>query len=144
LILVKSEGTWVNNLDVEQLYDHRGNEMIIFITVFYDDQKKDILQFTSRLKTTRNEVIVFHLMGERELNLDFEGTFTFQDLETKAVRKVDASLYQKQYLERVNHWLQDARLWMLEKHISYHLTLLSEAFEVCLRNFLSARKSIIR
>src|SRR5688572_6786385 len=143
LILVKSEGTWANNLEVEQLFDHRGKEMIIFITDLYDEHK-DLLQFISRLKTTRNEVIVFHLMGEREMKLDFEGTFTFQDLETKAVRKVDASLYQKQYLERVNHWLQDARLWMLEKHISYHLTLLSEAFEVCLRNFLSARKSIIR
>jgi uncharacterized protein (DUF58 family) len=143
LILVKSEGSWIKNAEVEQLFDHRGKEMIIFITDLYDDDG-DLLQFISRLKTARNEVIVFHIMGEREMKLKFDGTFTFQDLETKAIRKVDASLQQKQYVERVSAWLNDSRLWMLEKHINYHLVPLSEPFEECLRNFLRVRKSVIR
>jgi hypothetical protein len=117
--------------------------MIIFITDLYDEEE-DILHFVSRLKTARNEVIVFHLMGEHEMKLDFEGSFTFQDLETKTVRKVDTPLQRKQYEGRVQHWIRQSRLWMLERQISYHLILLSDSFENSLREFLKIRKTLIR
>jgi uncharacterized protein (DUF58 family) len=100
LILVKSEGTWKKNTTLEHLFDRHGKEMIIFITDLYDENQ-DLLQFISRLKTRRNEVIVFHLMGQHEMDLDQEGAFTFEDLETRQKKKVDTVVLQNVYTKRV-------------------------------------------
>ncbi|NJM24263.1 MAG: DUF58 domain-containing protein [Bacteroidia bacterium] len=75
LVKIKAEGAWNTSPDLEHLFDHHSKEMIIFITDFYDHEG-DLKQFIRRLKTTRNEVIVFHLMGRQEHELGFEGAFT--------------------------------------------------------------------
>lgn len=143
LIQVKSESSWRKSNDIEYLFDRRGKEMIIFFTDLYDEQN-DLLNFISRLKTSRNEVIVFHIMGDLEMQLDYKGSFTFQDLETKAVRRVDALEQKEAYVRRVDDWIKKSRLWMYERQIAYHLIRLSDPFEKSLRDFLKIRKSLIR
>lgn len=117
--------------------------MIIFITDLYDDGN-DIQQFISRLKTKRNEVIVFHLMGSHETQFDFDGSFTFEDLETGVRTKADSRIQQAEYRERMQTWLTHSRSWMLEKQINYQLVQLSEPVEEVLRNFLTVRKRLVR
>ncbi len=143
LINVKSEGSWEKSKGIEQLFDHHGKELIIFFTDLYDDAQ-DIQQFISRLKTVRNEVIVFHLIGKHEIQLDFEGSFTFEDLETKVKTKADTRTQQFDYKERVQSWLDQSRTWMLEKQINYYLVRLDEPVEDMLRNFLTIRKRLVR
>ena len=143
LVNVKSEGTWRKQNGLEQLFNHYGKEMIVFITDLYDDDR-DLQKFISKLKTSKNEVIVFHLMGRHETELDFDGSFTFEDLENKARLKVDSRLQQKEYKTRVDSWLKDSRMWMLEKQINYQLVIMDEAIDSMLRNFLIARKRLIR
>lgn len=143
LILVKSEGAWKKNTALEHLFDRHGKEMIIFITDLYDEHE-DLLQFISRLKTRRNEVIVFHLMGQHEMDLDQQGAFTFEDLETRQKKKVDTVVLQKEYAKRVGQWIEQSRLWMYERQINYHLIRLSDPFENVLRDFLKVRKVLNR
>jgi uncharacterized protein (DUF58 family) len=143
LVTLKSEGTWKKGPGLEQLFDHRGKELIVFITDLYDDSE-DIQNFITRLKTPRNEVLVFHIFGRHEVDLDFEGSFTFEDLETGARTKVDTVTQQKEYATRVRHWLQHSRTWMLEKQISYYLVYFDEPIETVLRNLLTVRKKLLR
>jgi uncharacterized protein (DUF58 family) len=143
LATVKSEGTWRKGNGLEHLYDHHGKEMIIFITDLYDEND-DLLRFITRLKTVRNEVIVFHVMGQHETTLDFKGSYTFEDLETGVRTKVETQAQQQQYTKRVQQWINQSRNWMLEKQISYELVNLNEPFETTLRNFLKIRKSLAR
>jgi uncharacterized protein (DUF58 family) len=142
LVNAKAESTWSNENAVEQLFDHHGKEMIIFITDLYDDAD-DILKFIFRLKTHRNEVIVFHLMGAHELALDQKGSYTFQDLETRAQVKVDTEQQRQAYTERVQEWIQRTRSLLLEKNIFYHLTPMHEPVENVLRDFLKVRKTML-
>jgi uncharacterized protein (DUF58 family) len=143
LIEVKCEGTWENKTLIEHIFDRHGKEMIVFVTDLYDSER-DLLNFISRLKTPRNEVIVFHIMGEHEMKFDYDGSFTFQDLESKTMRKVETTFQQKEYVERVEDWIKQSRLWMNERQISYQLIRLSDAFENSLRDFLKIRKLLIR
>lgn len=143
LIKVKASGNWGKATDIEHLFHHHGKEMIIFMTDLYDEGM-DLLNFISRLKTPRNEVIVFHIMGTREIDLDFDGSFTFQDLETTAAVRVDTALVRNQYTKRVADWMSKSRLWMFEKQINYQLVRLSDSFEKSLRDFLTVRKTIVR
>ena len=94
LIATKGEGSWGKGKDLEALQRHVGKEIILFFTDLYDNGK-DIQQFVSRLKTSRNEVVVFQIMGNDELNLETEGVFTFEDLETGERRKVDTIAQQR-------------------------------------------------
>ncbi|MFM9840289.1 MAG: DUF58 domain-containing protein [Cyclobacteriaceae bacterium] len=143
LIDVKSEGAWEKAKGIEQLFDHHGKELIIFISDLYDEAG-DIQQFISRLKTARNEVIVFHLTGKHETDLDFEGSFTFEDLETGVKTKADTRIQQTDYRERVQSWLNQSRAWMLEKQINYQLVKMNEPVEEVLRDFLTIRKRLVR
>jgi uncharacterized protein (DUF58 family) len=143
LVAAKSEGVWEKSKGIEHLFDHHGKEMIIFITDLYDDGN-DIQQFISRLKTKRNEVIVFHLMGKHETQFDFDGSFTFEDLETGLRTKADSRVQQSEYQERMQTWLTHSRSWMLEKQINYQLVQLNEPVEEVLRNFLTVRKRLVR
>jgi uncharacterized protein (DUF58 family) len=142
LIKVKTESTWKKGSGLEHLYAHHGKEMIVFITDLYDDAE-DLQRFISRLKTPRNEVIVFHLMGRKEMELSYEGAFTFEDLETNQRIKLDTRAQQKTYAEEVNRWINTSRNWMLEKQISYHLIHLDEPAEKVLRSFLTIRKKLM-
>ena len=143
LVHLKSEGKWKQGGSIDQLFDHHGKEMIIFITDLYDEEE-DLQQFISRLKTPRNEVIVFHLMGRHETEFDFNGSFTFEDLENGVRTKADTFAQQKHYAGRVREWLEASRGWMLEKQINYKLIIFDEPIENVLRNFLTIRKALTR
>jgi uncharacterized protein (DUF58 family) len=97
LIEVKSESTWKKGNGLDHLYAHHAKEMILFFTDMYDEQQ-DLQHFISRLKTPRNEVIVFHLIGHKESDLSHEGAFTFEDLESGKRIKVDTRTQQKEYI----------------------------------------------
>jgi uncharacterized protein (DUF58 family) len=143
LVNVKSEGRWANEKDVETVQRHVGKEIIVFITDLYDDQH-DLMKFLTNLKTKRNEVVVFHIMGHNETLMGQEGVFTFEDLETGERMKVDTIAQQKDYRQRVDSWLQQVRVWMLEKHIDYNLVSLDKPVESVLFQFLNARKRMFR
>jgi uncharacterized protein (DUF58 family) len=143
LIRLTPQGTWRKTNGLESLFDHRGKEMTIFLTDLYDEQS-DLLDFISRLKTPRNEVIVFHLLGTDEMNLAYPGTVTFEDLESGQRYKVDTSQEMNSYTERVKAWILKSRAWMLEKQIAYHLVMLDDPFEQTLRDFLIVRKKLAR
>src|SRR5687768_1109158 len=53
LIEVKAESTWKKS-GMEQLLDHHGKELIVFMTDFYDEEN-ELLDFIQTLKTSRNE-----------------------------------------------------------------------------------------
>jgi uncharacterized protein (DUF58 family) len=143
LIAAKGEGSWGKGKDLEALQRFVGKEIILLFTDLYDNGK-DIQQFVSRLKTSRNEVVVFQIMGNDELNLETEGVFTFEDLETGERRKVDTVAQQRAYTKRVNDWLQQSRSWMLEKQIDYHLVKMNQSVESVLVYFLNSRKRLFR
>lgn len=141
LVNLKSEGHWGQK--TEPLIDHTGKEMIVFVTDLYD-QDKDLISFISRLKTSRNEVIVFHLMGKDERELSFQGAYTFEDLETRSRVKVDTAVRQKEYKVLIDRWIEETRSLLLEKNISYALISLDEPVENTLRSFLKTRKALLR
>jgi uncharacterized protein (DUF58 family) len=143
LVNIQSAGKWENSGREEQLFDHHGKEMIVFFTDMYDSDG-DLLRFIARLKTARNEVVIFHLMGKQEQELAYEGSLTFEDLETKVRTKVNTALQKKDYAVRMANWIQETRTWMLERDISYHVVTLQQGAERVLRDFLITRKRLAR
>jgi uncharacterized protein (DUF58 family) len=139
LVKATAEDRWKKNA-IEHLLDQRGKEMIIFITDLYDNEG-DLLRFISRLKTKRNEVIVFHLMGKREMELGFEGSVTFKDLENGSTLKVDTRAEQIKYSGRIQTWIKQSRLTLLEKNVNYYMVSMGDNISEVLRDFLRIRRN---
>jgi hypothetical protein len=78
------------------------------------------------------------------MNLDQNGSFTFHDLENHMTVKVNTLSQQKQYVERVNKWIQVSRNRFLEKGISFHLITMDGQMGETLRSFLKSRKRLMR
>lgn len=143
LVQIKTGSTWKKNNGLDHLYNHHGKEIILFFTDLYDEAG-DLLHFINRLKTPRNEVLVFHLLGAGELALDQDQTLTFEDLESGQRIKIDTKAQQTAYREKMADWLHATRDWMLQKQINYHQVRLDAPLEILLRDFLKLRKSMIR
>ena len=142
LTQTNAEGKWRRD-GLEQLYHHSGKEMIIFISDLYD-QGGDILQFVSALKTSRNEVIVLHIMGKNEVTLKQEGVFSFQDLESGKTIRVDTKIEREAYTQRVGKWLRETKTKLIEKEIFYSFVSLTEPLDKVLRDFLRVRETMKR
>jgi len=143
LLQIKCEGKWPENLATFDKLHNRGNkELLFFITDLYEDAS-ELTEMVKSLKTSRNEVVVFHIMGKRELEFDYSGYVIFEDLETGNKLKVDTKDAKSTYLNALSTELKMIREFLLSNDIDYHLFDLSEHIAQALQVFLKKRSRIL-
>lgn len=116
-------------------------ELLIFITDYYQ-QDNEITELLYSLSSNRHEIIVFHLMGRNELELDYRGYTTLEDLETGKTIRIDPSQSKKQYQENMEKHIAETRTALLNKHIFYRLITMDEPVDQALTDFLKQRNKI--
>lgn len=143
LINISPQGKFPDNKNIQALFDIRPRrEMIIFLTDMYqlNDELFDTLK---QLNSMGNEVLLFHLMAANELDFDFKGTLTFQDLETGKTTQVHTRQAKAEYQIRLEIHLQNIQERMLNMGISYELFRMNEPIAASLRRFLEQRIRIL-
>jgi len=106
------------------------------------EQNGEILQLIDTLTTLKNEVIVFHLMGKNELELDFKGYSELEDLETGQTIKIDVKTTKNMYQEKLEKHLNSMRMELLDRHIFYRMISMAEPLDQALRDFLTQRSKL--
>jgi len=143
LTTIENKGKWPENLDKSKsLHDRNHKEMFFFVTDLYE-HNKELTSFIKRLKTSKNEVVVLHLMGKNELEFNYKGTVTFEDLETGAMLKIDAKTAKKEYLIELEKMIKNTKDMLLSNDVSYHLFRLNEHIGEALQVFLKKRNKLI-
>jgi uncharacterized protein (DUF58 family) len=117
-------------------------ELLVFITDMYQ-RDGEISRLLELLAALRHEVIVFHLMGKNELEMDYKGYLRVQDLETGEQIPFSDALGQKEYKQRLQDWLSAVRMQVLDKQIAYTLVRMDQPPGEALRDFLQQRKKLI-
>ena len=97
----------------------------------------------TKLKTPRNEVVVLHLLGKNELEFDYKGSLTFEDLETGARIKIDAKEAKTQYLASLEKSIKATKETMLANAITYQLLRLEEQIGEALQLLLKKRNNLM-
>jgi len=139
---IKPEGKFTGDLNYKQAYNSpHKRELIIFITDLYQ-ANEEIFTLLDSFNTLKHEVIVFHLMARNELELNFKGYSTFEDLETGATIEVDQSSVRKSYLAALNNYLEEVKAKALNKRIFYRMLCTDEPLEQAIRDFLNQRKKL--
>ena len=143
LIKINNDGKWPEDPnDSRKLHDRTHKELIFFITDMYE-HNTELTTFIKKLKTLRNEVVVLHVMGKNELEFNYTGNITFEDLETGAKLKVDAADTRKQYLKSLEEMMAYTKDILLANDISYHLFRLDEPMSEALQLFLKKRSNLM-
>ncbi|NER15883.1 DUF58 domain-containing protein [Spongiivirga citrea] len=142
LTKIESGGKWPEKSKESNIFHDRGHkELIFFITDFYE-HSNELSSFVEKLKTPRNEVMVLHVMGKNEMDFDYKGTLTFEDLETGAKRKVDTKEAKKYYLQSLKTHIAETKNNLLASNIGYHLFRLDEPIGNALQLFIKMRNRI--
>jgi hypothetical protein len=97
---VDPAGTFTKPIHYKELFAGTGRkELLVFITDMYqaDGEINALLNSLSALK---HEIIVFHLMGQNELDFDFKGFSTLEDLETGETIQVNTQRAKDTYNEK--------------------------------------------
>src|SRR5690606_16638351 len=143
LINIQNEGKWPSDPRAgEKLHDRRHKELIFFITDLYENAS-ELTKYITGLKTARNEVVVLHVMGKKELDFDYKGTVTFEDLETGTRMKVNANEARLKYLDNLETMIENTKSTLLAKGIGYHMFRLEEPIGETLNILLKKRISLL-
>ncbi len=113
-------------------------ELLVFITDFYEADN-EILQLLDKLSTLKHEIIVFQIIGKNELELDFAGYSTLEDLETGQTIQINATQTRKVYKQKLNERLAYIKTQLLDRHIFYRLISMDQPLDLALRDFLNQR-----
>lgn len=135
---IKPSGTFTQEVNYKELYAGSGRkELLVFITDMYQPER-EIMKLLDSLSALRHEIIVFQLMGQNELDFDFKGYSSLEDLETGEVIQVGPQA-KKQYKEALEKHQQEIRMQLLGKHIVHRMINTSEPLDKALRDFLVQR-----
>lgn len=115
-------------------------ELLIFATDLYQ-QKEELYRMLDWLAAMRHEILVFHIMGRNELEMDYSGYGSFRDLETGTVIQADRSGLAA-YRERLSRYLRDTRTACLNRNISYRMLSMDQPLDQALRDFLNQRTKL--
>lgn len=135
---IQPAGTFTKPIHYKELFAGTGRkELLIFITDMYQEGD-ELTKLLDTLAALKHEVIVFHLMGQNELDFDFKGYPTLEDLETGQTIPVNTQA-KKQYQQTLEQHLSGLRMQLLGKHIVYKMLSTAKPLDEALREFLVQR-----
>jgi uncharacterized protein (DUF58 family) len=132
-------GKFTQPVFYKELFAGAGRkELLVFITDMYQEDG-EITRLLDTLAALKHEIIVFHLMGQNELDLDFKGYSALEDLETGEIIQIDPQQTKKLYAEKMDSYLAGIRMDLLGKHINHRVISTSTPLDQALRDFLVQR-----
>ncbi len=137
---VDPAGTFTKPAHYKELFAGNGRkELLVFITDFYQADS-EISNLLNTLAALGHEIIVFHLMGQNELDFDFKGFATLEDLETGETIQVNTQQAKEAYQQRLQQHLAAIKSNLLARRISYKMLSTARPLDEALREFLVQRK----
>jgi uncharacterized protein (DUF58 family) len=137
-----ANGSFTDPIGYKEIFSGgRKKELLVFITDFYQADQ-ELIQLLDTLITLKHEIIVFHLLAENELKLDFKGYTSFEDLETKQTIQIDQAKARTSYQQKMEAHLANIKNQMLDRKIYYKTLLTDQPIDQALRDFLKQRNKI--
>jgi len=135
---IEPKGTFTKPVHYKELFAGSGRkEMLIFITDMYQPNG-EITRLLDSLAALKHEIIVFQLMGQNELDFDFNGYAAVEDLETGEVVPL-GNQAKAAYLQNLQQHIETTRMQLLGKHIFHRLISTAQPLDKALRDFLVQR-----
>lgn len=116
---------------------HTRSLIILFSDLLTD--REPIFQGLEALKHRRNDVSIFHIMDDDELNFPFGGMTKFEGMEEMPHLLCDPKALRDGYLEALEEYLVEVRRGSTRMGIDYSLVKTSDYLDAVLSRFLFQR-----
>ena len=116
--------------------------LVIIISDLFD-LKEDIITSLKNLRYNNQEVILFHILDEKEINLNYNEQVMFEDLENSNIITTEPWQIKDNYKKEMMNLIKYFKNECLGLNINYNLFKTSEPIETGLRHFLKKRKRIL-
>lgn len=115
------------------------NELLVFLTDMYQEEE-ELFETIRRFKRSKNEVIVFHLLGTNELNPDaWQKPVVLRDLETGEMLHLQSGEDKRRSAENMQTFVQHTKAFLLRQGIHYARVNMAEEPHEALSLFLRRR-----
>lgn len=139
---IKPEGTFTKPIHYKEIFaGTQKRELLVFVTDLYQTTD-EIFTLLDTLNTLRHEIVVFHVLARNEIELDFKGYSTFEDLETGQTLQIDQAKARSDYQRKLTSYLEETRMKMLDRRIYYRTMITDEPLDQALRDFLKQRNKL--
>jgi uncharacterized protein (DUF58 family) len=135
----KAIGNWtfekVNFLD----FQTKVKELLIFASDLFQSDS----EFFSLIKTwerPNKEILIFQILGEKEIDLNLEGTIKFKDLETGKTKELSPTSIRKNYETNFNSFLKEIDDELNLKNVHLYRCKLTDPISEVLKNALKKLK----
>ena len=115
--------------------------LIILISDLFDDPK-EVIKGLKQLRSRGNEIIVFQLLDQDELNFPFKEPSLFLDMERDQKLLADPGSIRATYLETLNALLEEYRQACFSHRIDYSLFDTSVGLDRALVRYLTWRQKL--
>jgi hypothetical protein len=112
--------------------------MVILITDLLDDEER-VIATLQNLRAMGNDVIVFHLMDDAELNFPFNEASEFIDMENSESYITSPAAIRSAYLENLNEYLSFCKKQCQSSGVDYCLMNTSQPLDEALSAYMTKR-----
>ncbi len=116
----------------------RRRALIVLASDLFDPEDRT-LAVLRRLRAQRHDVIALHVLDPHERSLPYEGLTLFEALESEHTLLANPSAIRKEYLARMDAFLERAARECAEGGIDYHLLSTDRPLEAAMLEVLTAR-----
>ena len=139
---IKPQGNFTEPIQYKEIFSGaHTRELLVFITDFYE-KDGEIMRLLDALSLMKHEIIVFHLMGNNELDLDYTGYTSLEDLETGETIPFETNRAGDGYKQKLDDHLSMIRTELLDRGIFYRMVGMQQPLDQVLRDFLNQRNRL--
>ena len=119
----------------------RRRGLVILISDLLDDPD-DVIPGLKHFRHLKHEVVVFHVLDQREAEFGFDSDATFRDMETGELMTTEPSSIRRDYVRAVEDWKAGLRRECAESGVDYVPVLTSTPYDRALFSYLEKRKRL--
>lgn len=106
------------------------------------DSPEAVISGLKHFRHLKHEVIIFHLLDEKEIKFPFKKDYIIEDMETKDRMEIQARFIAKNYIEKLDYFIKFYKKSCRENYIDYCFLDTSTPFDQSLYKFLLKRERL--
>ena len=114
--------------------------LLTLISDLYADE--DVIKSFKLLKSSRHDIIVFHVLSKYEKSFPYKGKIAVKDIETGEKIVVDAHLIKESYKKNFDKYISNLRTTLASMYIDYVPVYTEDSLDIVLLEFLKKRKKL--
>ncbi len=124
---------------LHELAERMGRRGLVVLISDLMDNPEKVLMGLKHFRHRRHEVIVFHVLDPREMDVDYKEEVEFEDMETGQKLRVEPAFLRDQFKKDVRAWIDTLERGCRNHQIDYHLLRTDTPFDRALTAFLGKR-----